>query len=129
MFLKKKKEEEKKEEKKKEEEISSSTEGISSVLPKSTKIASRILLRPIITEKATALESLNKYVFEVSRNANKVEIKKAIKELYNVEPIKVSIINIKPKPVRYGKAVGTTKGFKKAIITLKKGEKIDLTKK
>ncbi|MGC9049085.1 MAG: 50S ribosomal protein L23 [Patescibacteria group bacterium] len=100
------------------------------VLPaKPAKIAHRILIKPIITEKATGLETLNKYVFEVSPRTNKIEIKKAIKELYNVEPLKIQIINIKGKFVRYGRARGKTKNWKKAIVTLKRGEKIDFTKK
>jgi len=93
------------------------------------KIAPKILIKPIITEKATALGALNKYVFEVASRANKIEIKKAIKELYNVEPIEINILKVKGKLVRYGKARGRTKNWKKAIVGLKKGQKIEFTKK
>lgn len=126
LFGKKKKEEESIE--KKAEEAPAKIQP--TLLPtKSTQIAHQVLIKPIITEKATALETQNKYVFEVSPRANKIEIKKAIKELYNLEPIKIQIINVKGKSVRYGKARGKTKNWKKAIITLKKGEKIEFTKK
>jgi large subunit ribosomal protein L23 len=112
------------------EEAVKKTEPAPIVLPaKPTKIAHQVLIKPIITEKATALEAQNKYVFEVAPSANKIEIKKAIKELYNIEPLKIRIIKVKGKFVRYGKARGRTKNWKKAIITLKKGEKIELTKK
>ncbi len=87
----------------------------------------QILIRPIITEKSTLLEKENKYVFEVHPKANKIEIKKAFEKIYKVKPIKVNIIKLKGKPIRYGRTSGRTKSWKKAIITLKKGEKIDLT--
>lgn len=85
-----------------------------------------VLIRPIITEKASELEKSNKYLFEVS--SNKIEIKKAIKELYGVQPIKVNIQKVPGKMVRYGRSQGRTKNWKKAIITLKPGEKIELTR-
>ncbi len=93
---------------------------------KLTKISSRVLLKPIITEKATALATQNKYLFAVARETNKIEIKKAIKELYNFWPVKVNIIKMRGKEVRYGQTRGQTKKWIKAIVTLKKGEKIDL---
>lgn len=96
---------------------------------KPTKVAHKILIKPIITEKATGLETFNKYTFEAFRSANKIEIKKAVKELYNVEPIDVRIVVVKGKDVRYGRVSGRTKKWKKAIITLKKGQKIEFTKK
>lgn len=112
----------------KKEEAVEKTESV--VLPASpTKFTHKILIKPIITEKATELKTLNKYVFEVSPKTNKVEIKKAIQELYNVKPLKINIIKVKGKFVRYGKARGRTKNWRKAIITLKKGEKIEFTKK
>lgn len=96
---------------------------------KPTRVAHKILIKPIITEKATGLETFNKYTFEASRGANKIEIKKAVKELYNVEPIDVRIVVVKGKDVRYGRVSGRTKKWKKAIITLAKGQKIEFTKK
>ncbi|MEK9130009.1 MAG: 50S ribosomal protein L23 [Patescibacteria group bacterium] len=89
------------------------------------KDAYRILIRPINTEKTTNLAILNQYVFEVAKNANKVEIQKAIRAVYNVKPINVNIVIVKGKNVRYGKAKGKTKDWKKAIVSLKQGEKIE----
>lgn len=88
-----------------------------------------ILIKPVVTEKATASELLRKYTFRVSPSANKIEIKKAIQKLYKVTPTKINIIRVKGKTVRYGKTSGRTKNWKKATVTLKEGEKIDLSKK
>ncbi|MFA5126671.1 MAG: 50S ribosomal protein L23 [Patescibacteria group bacterium] len=86
----------------------------------------RILLKPVISEKATIANSLQQYVFEVDVRANKVEIKKAIQELYKVAPLSINIINQAGKKVRVGRTFGTRKRVKKAIVTLKKGETIKL---
>lgn len=90
------------------------------------KMAYRILIRPVISEKATIGVSLNKYVFEVAPDANKVEIKKAIKELYGIVPFSVNILNRSGKDVRFGRYEGRTKSIKKAVVTLKKGDSIKL---
>ncbi|MFN3301549.1 MAG: 50S ribosomal protein L23 [Patescibacteria group bacterium] len=87
----------------------------------------KILIRPIITEKASLLEKEGKYTFEVSPKANKIEIKKAIEKIYKVKPLKINIIKLKGKQVRSGWISGRRKNWKKAIVTLRKGEKIDLT--
>lgn len=89
-----------------------------------TKDAYRILLKPVITEKGTYLNSENKYVFEVAPHANKISIKKAIWHLYGVKPLRVNIIKLPGKKIRYGRIQGRTKNIKKAIVTLKKGETI-----
>ena len=82
---------------------------------------------PIITEKATILSEQNKTVFKVHENANKSTIKKNIEKLFKVNVVKVNIINKKAKiKIRQGKKSYKT-GYKKAIITLKKGQSIDLT--
>ena len=82
---------------------------------------------PIITEKATVLSEQNKTVFKVHKNANKRIIKKNIEKLFKVKVIKVNIINKKTKiKMRQGKFSKKT-GYKKAIVTLKKGQSIDLT--
>lgn len=85
--------------------------------------AYHILNRPVITEKLTMD---GRYGFRVSLDANKVEIAKAIARVYGVTPVAVNIINVRGKKVRYGKTSGTTSSWKKAIVTLKKGEKIDI---
>lgn len=98
-----------------------------SATPKTTKSAYRVLLKPIITEKATGLGALDKYVFEIAPLMNKIEVKKSVKELYNVTVLRVNIIKNMGKMVRYGKGHGRTKNWKKAIVTLKKGDKINFT--
>ena len=82
---------------------------------------------PIITEKATILSEQNKTVFKVHNKANKRNIKKNIEKLFKVNVIKVNIINTKRKlKIKQGRKSYKT-GYKKAIITLKKGQSIDLT--
>ena len=82
---------------------------------------------PIITETATALSEENKTVFKVHNKANKKTIKKNIEKLFKVNVIKINIINQKTKlKIRQGRKSYKT-GYKKAIITLKKGQSIDLT--
>jgi len=83
--------------------------------------------QPIITEKATILSEQNKTVFKVHSGANKNSIKKNIEKLFKVKVLKVNIINTKAKKkIKQGK-LSTKPGYKKAIITLKKGQSIDLT--
>ena len=90
----------------------------------------QIIREPHITEKATWLVDQNKYVFKVYPKANKVEVKKAIEALYGVKVEKVHMIHSAPKRRRLGRYQGwrggLKKGFKKAIVTLKQGEKIEL---
>ena len=82
---------------------------------------------PIITEKATILSEQNKTVFKVHEKANKKTIKKNIEKIFKVNVIKVNIINLKSKTkLKQGK-LSTKSGYKKAIITLKKGQSIDLS--
>ena len=82
---------------------------------------------PIVTEKATILSEQNKTVFKVHSGANKRSIKKNIEKLFKVNVLKVNIINTKTKKkIKQGK-VSTKPGYKKAIITLKKGQSIDLS--
>jgi large subunit ribosomal protein L23 len=83
--------------------------------------------QPIVTEKATILSEQNKTVFKVHSGANKKSIKKNIEKLFRVTVVKVNIINTKTKKkLKQGK-VSKKPGYKKAIITLKKGQSIDLT--
>jgi large subunit ribosomal protein L23 len=83
-----------------------------------------LLKQPRISEKAGHLVNLNKYVFNVQKSANKVSIKKAVEEAYKVRVIRVNIINNKGKARNFGRTKGTMSGFKKAIVTLKKGDTI-----
>ena len=83
--------------------------------------------QPIITEKATILSEQNKTVFKVHKRANKKNIKKNIEKIFKVNVTKINIINKKTKKkIEQGK-LSTKSGYKKAIITLKKGQSIDLT--
>lgn len=95
--------------------------------------AYRIVQRPHITEKATLLAEKGKYVFRVSRSANKPEIKKAIESLYEVKVNRVHLIHVAAKQRRLGRSQGwqggLKKGFKKAIVSLAPGEKIELLPK
>ena len=82
---------------------------------------------PIITEKATILSEQNKSVFKVHEKANKKSIKKNIEKLFKVNVVKINIINQKTKiKMKQGKK-SYKPGYKKAIVTLKKGQSIDLT--
>ncbi len=82
--------------------------------------------RPLFTEKGSALkESENKLLVEVGRDAHKLEIKKAIEEIFKVKVEKVATIKTHGKWKRYGKSIGKRSDRKKALITLKKGEKLD----
>jgi len=91
-----------------------------------TGLAYRILIKPRITEKGSSLGIYNQYVFEVDKHANKIEIRKAIRKVYGIDPIKVNIINMSGKKVRYGRTEGRTKNWKKAIVTLASGQKIEM---
>ena len=82
---------------------------------------------PIITEKATILSEQNKTVFKVHNNANKKNIKKNIEKLFKVNVVKINIINSKSKQkIKQGRK-SIKSGYKKTIITLKKGQSIDLS--
>ena len=90
-----------------------------------------IILKPIVTEKMMSIgEKYNRFGFRVLHSANKIEIKKAVEEMYNVTVIKVNTSNYHgKKKSRYTKAGvinGMTATYKKAIVTLKEGDKIDL---
>jgi len=86
---------------------------------------SNVLIRPRITEKASTQSGGNSYTFNISRRANKTEVKKAMEEIYNVQPIKVNIVNVKPKRKIVRGTKGATPAFKKAIVFLKDGDSIE----
>ena len=83
-----------------------------------------IILAPIITEKTADMESESKYAFKVANSANKTEIKQAIEKKFNVKVMAVNVTNSHPKKKRVGKYTGMTSKYKKAIVTLKKGDTI-----
>ncbi|MDX9690811.1 MAG: 50S ribosomal protein L23 [Acholeplasmataceae bacterium] len=85
-----------------------------------------IIKAPIITEQSTKLiESDNKYTFKVDRKANKVEIKKAIETIFKVNVLSVNTVNVLPKFKRMGKYEGYKSAYKKAVVKLAEGQKID----
>lgn len=88
--------------------------------------ADEIILRPIISERSMDLVEENKYAFFVDKRANKIEIKKAVEELFNVEVVKVNTVNIPGKKKRLGRNEGRTPNRKKAIVTLKGSDKIEI---
>ncbi|MCX6746371.1 MAG: 50S ribosomal protein L23 [Candidatus Parcubacteria bacterium] len=91
-----------------------------------SKDAYRVLIKPLVTEKATHLVTQNKYSFAVNKSANKIVIKKAIENLYGVKPLRVNIINARGKYVKSGRTFGKKKNWKKAVVTLKPGDKIEI---
>jgi large subunit ribosomal protein L23 len=85
-----------------------------------------VITRPLFTEKGSALkEAENKILIEVAKEASKIEIKKAVEELFKVKVEKVATIKAHGKMKRYGRYSGKTSDRKKAVITLKEGEKLD----
>lgn len=111
------------------EELKSSPESSKSVVrggPGDTKLAYRILLAPVQSEKAARLGSENQYVFFVAPAANKIEIKEAIFRVYGVRPVAVNIIRLPRKTVRYGKNTGKEKMRVKAVVTLPRGKTISI---
>ncbi|MFI5305328.1 MAG: 50S ribosomal protein L23 [Nitrospiria bacterium] len=86
-----------------------------------------IIVKPLLTEKSTLLrEKLNKVSFEVRKDANKIEIKRAVEEILKVKVDSVNVIRIEGKKKRLGKFEGKKNNWKKAIVTLKPGEKLNL---
>ena len=88
-----------------------------------SRLAQDIILRPIITENSMDGIADRKYTFEVAKDANKVEIKKAVEELFDVKVAKVNTINVDGKLRRYGRFEGYTASRKKAIVTLTEASK------
>ncbi len=88
--------------------------------------AYKVLRNPHVTEKATDLTKENKYTFKVWPKTNKIEVKKTIEGLYDVDVVSVRIINVPPKRRRLGRTLGWRKGYKKAIVTVKEGQKIEV---
>ncbi|MEK7195349.1 MAG: 50S ribosomal protein L23 [Patescibacteria group bacterium] len=85
-----------------------------------------LVKKPWITEKSADLSSIGKYVFMVKPSATKPEIKKAIKDLYKVDPVSVNIIVRPAKKKKIGYLKGNQPKYKKAVVTLKEGQKIEI---
>lgn len=86
----------------------------------------QVIIRPLITEKNTNLMPMGKYSFEVDRSANKLQIKHAIERIFNVKVLKVHTMNVRGKLRRRGMSYGYTADWKKAIVTLAEGDRIEL---
>ncbi len=85
-----------------------------------------IVKRPLITEKIMGLAADGKYAFEVDKDANKIEIAEAVHTIFSVDVVKVNTLNVKAKAKRMGRFTGKTGGMKKAYVTLKEGQRIQI---
>ncbi len=86
----------------------------------------QIIIEPVLTEKTNQMREVGKYVFKVDKRANKYQVMRAVRELFSVHPVSCNIMNVKGKPKRGRAQAGYTASWKKAIVTLQKGEKISI---
>ena len=85
-----------------------------------------IIIRPVITEHSYDMMEKNTFTFEVAKDANKIEIRKAVEEIFDVTVVKVNTLNVKSKPKRMRGPLGRTRTWKKAMVTLKEGDTIEI---
>jgi len=85
-----------------------------------------VLRRPLVTEKSTVLAERNKYCFEVARDANKAQIKEAVEKAFKVNVVSVNVMTVPGKMRRAGRQRGMTPAWKKALVTVEEGNKIEL---
>ena len=90
------------------------------------KLAREIIIKPVVTEKSVDLMQENKYCFRVAKDANKIEIKNAIEEIFKVTVVSVNTVNVHGKMKRMGRTQGKTASWKKAIVTLRDGDSIEV---
>lgn len=86
----------------------------------------RVMVRPVVTEKNTLLAEHGKYGFEVAGSANKVEVRQAVEELFKVKVAKVNMVRVPGKKRHFGRRQGATRSWKKALVTLQPGHRIEL---
>lgn len=91
-----------------------------------SKKATHTLIEPIVTEKSAQLSDRGVIVFKVAEDANRVTVRNAFRELYKITPVKVNVMNVRGKSIRFGRTTGQTQNYKKAIITLPEGKRIDV---
>lgn len=84
-----------------------------------------ILIKPLITEKNTMLGQFGKYTFKIDRRANKAQVKEAVETIFKVDVTAVNTINAKPKSRRVGRTSGMSQPWKKAVVTLRAGQRIE----
>jgi large subunit ribosomal protein L23 len=85
-----------------------------------------ILISPVVSEKSYHQITENRYTFKVHKAAHKTQIRQAVEELFDVKVVGVNVVKVQPKPKRRGVFRGTRPGWKKAIVELKAGDKIDI---
>jgi large subunit ribosomal protein L23 len=85
-----------------------------------------ILIKPVVSEKSYSQIVENRYTFRVHSNAHKTQIRQAVEELFDVKVVRVNVIKMQPKPKRRGMTKGVRPGWKKAIVELKAGDKIEI---
>lgn len=124
-FLKKK-EDAKKSKKPEKKTEKASVAPVSKVITNKGGFSFDIIKAPHISEKGSYLAEKDQYIFQVNERSNKQEIKKAIKGIYGVDVLSVNIIQIPAKKRRLGKTQGFRKAFKKAIVRIKEGQKIEI---
>ena len=90
------------------------------------RATSDVIVRPLVTEKSAILSSANTYVFVVTKNANRIAVRSAIKQMYGITPVRVNIQNVPGKWVRFGRSQGKRSDWKKALVTLPKGKTINV---
>lgn len=88
-------------------------------------MAHDIIVRPIVTEKSSRMMEYNKYTFEIHPQANKTEVRKAVETVFKVKVEKVHTLKVRSKPKRMGVFLGKSRAWKKAIVTLAEGERIE----
>ena len=88
--------------------------------------ARQVLLAPVVSEKSYSLIEASKYSFRVHSKAHKTQIRQAVEELFDVKVIKVNVLKVQPKPKRRGASQGTRPGWKKAVVQLRAGDKIEV---
>lgn len=90
------------------------------------KLAREIIIKPVVTEKSVDLMQENKYCFKVAKDANKIEIKNAVEEIFKVTVVNVNTVNVHGKMKRMGRTQGMTSSWKKAVVTLREGDSIEV---
>jgi large subunit ribosomal protein L23 len=86
----------------------------------------QVLISPVVSEKSYGQIVENRYTFKVHKDAHKTQIRQAVEQFFDVKVVSVNVIKVQPKPKRRGMIKGTRSGWKKAIVELKAGDKIDI---
>ncbi|KKT13504.1 MAG: 50S ribosomal protein L23 [Candidatus Falkowbacteria bacterium GW2011_GWF2_43_32] len=106
--------------------VSATSGGQAKTVAGAVASAATVLVKPLVTEKATNLNAANKYVFVVDNGANVIAVAKAIQTVYGVKPVKVNIMNVSGKRTVRGRISGQRKDWRKAVVTLPPGKTIQI---